>query len=398
MSPFIVILLLAMLLGSQPVTTDLYLPALPGMRESLNASMSQVQLTFSAMLLSFGASQMVWGPLSDKYGRRPILLWGLGIYIISCMASVMAPTIDWLILARIGQGIAVGAAVMCSRAIIRDLYAPIDGTRIMSKALSGLGVLACTAPLLGGYLTEHFGWQGPMMALVIFGIMSWLLIFFKYQESCSNKNINALEFNNLISTWKYIISHRTFLIYCALSTSSYSLLVTYLSSSSFVFIQIFGWTRAQYGLALFVNAAFYIAGTFIGRQLMSRYGFNTTLKLAGLMSFTGATVVGVCGLTGHLFPATVILPFALIMVAHGIHQPLGQASAVGPFPKAAGTAAALNGFIMMIVGFMIIAVLGITLKDNALPLAYGAWFWGSILALIAFTLGQKPLEPIKAAC
>lgn len=396
MSPSVVILLLAILLGSQPVTTDLYLPALPGMRESLGASMSQVQLTFSAMLLSFGASQMVWGPLSDKYGRRPILLWGLGIYIISCIASVFAPSIYWLIMARIGQGIAVGAAVMCSRAIIRDLYAPIDGTKIMSKALSGLGVLACTAPLLGGYLTEHLGWQGPMIALVVFGLISWLLVFFKYQESCHTKNQNALQLSNLISTWKMIISNKTFLTYCALSACSYSLLVTYLSSSSFVFIKIFGWTRAHYGVALFINAAFYIGGTFFGRQLMSRFGFNKTLAWAGLMSLTGSTVMGICGLTGQLNPYTVILPFGLIMVAHGIHQPLGQASAVGPFPNAAGTAAALNGFIMMLLGFIIIAILGVTLKENALPLAYGAWFWGSLLALVAFTFGQKPLQSQKA--
>jgi DHA1 family bicyclomycin/chloramphenicol resistance-like MFS transporter len=348
------------------------------------------------MLLSFGASQMVWGPLSDKFGRRPILLWGMGIYIISCIASVFAPTINWLIMARIGQGIAVGAAVMCSRAIIRDLYAPIDGTKIMSKALSGLGVLACAAPLLGGYLTEHIGWQGPMIALVVFGLISWLLVFFQYQESCHTKNQNALQINNLLSTWKMIITNRTFLTYCALSACSYSLLLTYLSSSSFVFIKIFGWTRAHYGVALFINAVFYIGGTFFGRQLMSQFGFNKTLAWAGVMSLLGSTVIGLCGLTGHLNPYTVILPFGLIMVAHGIHQPLGQASAVGPFPSAAGTAAALNGFIMMLLGFFIIAILGLTLKDNALPLAYGAWFWGTLLALVAFTLGQKPLPSQKA--
>lgn len=396
MSPSIVILLLAILLGSQPVTTDLYLPALPGMRESLGASMSQVQLTFSAMLLSFGASQMVWGPLSDRFGRKLILLWGLGIYIVSCMASVIAPTIHWLIAARIGQGIAVGAAVMCSRAIIRDLYAPIDGTKIMSKALSGLGVLACTAPLLGGYLTEHFGWQGPMTALVVFGLISFLLVFFYYQESCHTKNLNALQIGNLWSTWKSIIQHKTFLTYCALSACSYALLVTYLSSSSFVFIKVFGWTRAHYGVALFVNALFYIGGTFFGRHLMAKIGFNKTLAWAGVMSLTGSTIMGLSGVFDVLNPYTVILPFGIIMIAHGIHQPLGQASAVGPFPNAAGTAAAMNGFIMMLLSFFIIAVLGVTLQDNALPLAYGAWFWGTLLALVAFTLGQKPLATQKS--
>ena len=137
------ILVLAMLLSIQPVTTDLYLPALPALTRSLGAQMAAAQLTLSGLLLAFGCSQMVWGPLSDRFGRRPILLAGLGIYTVASLGSAFAPTMTLLIVWRIAQGAAMGAVVMCARAIVRDLYTPLDGARAMSKALTGLGIVAC---------------------------------------------------------------------------------------------------------------------------------------------------------------------------------------------------------------------------------------------------------------
>ena len=113
-------LLLALLRGLQAVTTDMYMPALPAIRTSLNASMGEIQLTLTALLLAFGLSQLFWGPLSDRFGRRPVLLVGMSTYVLASLACVVAPDIDWLIGARVVQGVAMGAAVMAARAIVRD--------------------------------------------------------------------------------------------------------------------------------------------------------------------------------------------------------------------------------------------------------------------------------------
>ena len=141
--PALTVLLLALLLGIQPVTTDLYLPALPALTAGYGASMAQAQLTLSALLLAFGVSQLVLGPLSDRFGRRPVLLWGMAAYVMAAIGSALAPSMDLLIVWRALQGAAMGAAVMCARAIVRDLYLPADGARVMSRALTGLGVIAC---------------------------------------------------------------------------------------------------------------------------------------------------------------------------------------------------------------------------------------------------------------
>ena len=128
----LVVLVLSMLLGLQPVATDLYLPSLPTIRLELGAGMPQMQLTLTALLLAFGLSQLVWGPLSDRYGRRPILLIGLAVFVLSSVGSAFSANIEQLIGWRMLQGVAMGAGVMCARAIVRDLYAPVDGARIMS--------------------------------------------------------------------------------------------------------------------------------------------------------------------------------------------------------------------------------------------------------------------------
>ena len=144
MSRHLVVLMLALLLGLQAVTTDLYLPALPAIREGMNASMGEIQLTLTALLLAFGLSQLVWGPMSDRFGRRPILLIGMSAYVLASIACVFAPGMAELIAARAVQGVAMGACVMAARAVVRDLYEPVQGAKVMSQALSGLGVIACT--------------------------------------------------------------------------------------------------------------------------------------------------------------------------------------------------------------------------------------------------------------
>ena len=172
MSSALIVLVLALLLGLQPITTDVYLPALPDLTRELGASMAQGQLTLTALLLTFGISQLIWGPLSDRFGRRPVLLAGMAAYVLASLGSALATSIDLLIVWRMVQGAAMGAAVMCARAIVRDLYAPAQGANVMSKALSGLGVIACLSAPIGGVLTAVFGWHAALLAVSGFSLAS----------------------------------------------------------------------------------------------------------------------------------------------------------------------------------------------------------------------------------
>jgi DHA1 family bicyclomycin/chloramphenicol resistance-like MFS transporter len=389
MSAGLVVVILSALLGIQPITTDLYLPALPALTEGFAATMSQAQLTLSGLLLAFGCSQLIWGPLSDRYGRRPILLWGLSAYTLASIGSTLAPSMALLIVWRIVQGAAMGAVVMCARAIVRDLYVPSEGARIMSKGLSGLGVLACLSAPVGGVLSEFLGWRAALTAVAVFGGVTLLLTALRFQESLTHKNPQALRPFNLVQTWVSILRNPTFLSYSALAAASYGGLFTFLATSSFVFIQVLGLNRAQYGLVMFSMCFFYLTGTFICRRLLPRFGVRTSVAIAAGLSLSGGTLMGIMTLAGQHNVWAIMLPYYLFMLGHGVHQPCGQSGAVGPFPRSAGAASALNGFLMMVVAFGMGGWLGQHMDGTVRPLTLGVWFWSVLVAASAWTLVQK---------
>ncbi len=384
----VVVLLLSLLLGLQPVTTDLYLPALPMLTAQLQAPMSQAQLTLTALLLAFGVSQLVWGPLSDRYGRRPILLSGLALYVLASLASSAAPDMHWLIIWRTLQGVAMGAAVMGARAIVRDLYAPTQGARVMSKGLSGLGVIACLSAPLGGLLTDWLSWRWALGALGVFAAVTLAVVAWHFQESVPHKNPRALQVRTLLATWRSILRHPTFLAFSALSAASYGGLFTFLAASSFVFTGVLGLSKTQYGLVMFVNSLAYIGGTFVCRRWIARHGVRRAVAQAGVLSLGGGVLMASCTLAGWTSVWSIMPAQLLFMIGHGIHQPCGQSGAVGPFPQAAGAASAVNGFLMMLCAFVMGGWLGQHMDGTALPMTLGVCFWSVLIALSAWTLVQ----------
>jgi DHA1 family bicyclomycin/chloramphenicol resistance-like MFS transporter len=396
MSPGVVVVVLALLLGIQPVSTDLYLPALPALTEGFSAQVREAQLTLTTLLLAFGMSQLVWGPLSDRFGRRPILLWGLGAYTLASVGCALAPSMALLIGWRTAQGAAMGAAVMCARAIVRDLYTPESGARLMSQGLTGLGVIACLCAPLGGLLADTFGWRYALTALAVFGAASLALVASRFHETVPRTNPQALNPRVLLATWRSIVRHPTFLTYSALTTASYAGLFTFLASSPFVFIKLLGLSRTQYGLLMLSVSLAFIAGTFICRRLLPRIGVRRSLAVAAVFTLSGGTLVGVLALAGLHNGWAIMLPFYLFMLGHGVHQPCGQSGSVGPFPLSAGAASALNGFFMMLAAFIVGGWVGTRLDGTAAALTNGVWFWSVCIALVAWTLVPRYGELRKA--
>ena len=335
MSSRLTVVLLALMLGIQPVSSDLYLPTLPILTEEFGASMAQVHMTLSALLLAFGISQLFWGPLSDMWGRRPVLMVGLIAYVVAGIGCVVAPSIDALILWRTLQGAAMGSVVVCARAIVRDLYTPDIGARVMSKALTGLGAIACMSAPLGAFLTQAYSWHAALGAVSVFGAICLLAIAWKYQESAPNTNGSIPPFKELAMTWWGILKHPAFIAFAGLTLGSYGGLFVFLVTSSFVFIGVVGLSKLEYGLLM-------------------------------------------CSMSFYIF-----------ILGHGIHQPCGQSGSVGPFPQAAGAASALGGFLMMGVAFLMGLWLGQQGGGAVQGMAWGIGFWSLVTSLTAWTLVQR---------
>ncbi|MBL0420451.1 Bcr/CflA family efflux MFS transporter [Ramlibacter sp. AW1] len=398
MSPGVVVVLLSLLLGLQPLTTDLYLPALPGLTRALGAepAQAQAQATLAVLLLAFGISQLAWGPLSDRFGRRPVLLAGIGIYVGASVGCALAPSMDLLVAWRAAQGAAMGAAVMGARAIVRDLYEPQVGARTMAKGLSGLGVIACLSAPLGGVVADLFGWRWALALLGIFSALLWLIIARHFTESLPAERRAPLHPGAIARSWWTIIRHPTFLAGSALATTSYAGLFTFLATAPFVFGQVIGLGATEVGVALFSVSLTYLAGTVLARRLLTRIGLRRAVMWAGGVSLLAGTVLVLLAWAGVRGIWALLPPIWLFMLAHGVHQPCGQVVAVAPFPKAAGAAAALNGFLMMLVAFAMGGWLGRQAMDSAWPLVSGLWFWGVCIAVVAFTLVRRHGELRRA--
>ena len=399
MSPLLVVLILALLLGLQAVTTDLYLPALPAIRDVFGAGMGEIQLTLTALLLAFGLSQLVWGPLSDRFGRRPILVGGMAAYVGASLACTLAPGMGWLIAARTVQGVAMGAAVMAARAVVRDLYAPAQGATVMSKALTGLGIIACTCAPLGGWLTDTVGWRYTLLAVSLFGLATLGMLVWRFEETLAQPNPKALQWRSLLRANLEILRHPTFRAWCALSSGSYLGLFTFLASSSFVFTRSLGYSKTAYGLFMLTMSLAYIVGTFWCRWMLRRTSVHRTVAVAAVLTLSAGVLMAALAHAGHdqdWYGAwAVMVPIYLFMFGHGVHQPCGQSGAVAPFPTKAGTASALNGFLMMLGAFFMGGWLGQHMDEPVLALADGMLLWCTFIALVAWTAVQRHGRPLE---
>ena len=395
MSPALVVTVLVLLLGIQPVTTDLYLPALPSLARELNAGVSAAQLTLSALIICFGVAQLVCGPLADRFGRRPVLLVGLALYTVASVLAAGSPSIEWLIASRAFQGAAMAAAVTCGRSIVRDLYEPQQGARVMARALGGLGLIAFVCPLLGGAIVHWLDWHAALMTLAAFGAAALALIALRFVETVPLRNPNATRLAPLLANWAQILAHPTFRAFASLLSMSYAGLFILLAASSFVFIDVLGVSRIACGAILASNSIFYVAGTFLCRRLLTHHGLRQTVAIGGALSLAGGLITATLSLLGahEVSVWSLIVPAWIYMLGHGIHQPCGQAGAVGPFPDKAGTAASLSGFLMMAVAFGVGLLLGRGLNGTVFPLTLGLGLFGIGVATVAWTQVRRHGEP-----
>ena len=377
---------LALLLGLQPIATDLYLPGLPGLARDLGASMGQATQTMAALILAFGLAQLVWGPLADRFGRRPVLRLGLALFVVASIGCALAPSMSALIGWRAVQGAGLAAAVVCARAMLRDLYEPREGARVMSIALTGLGLIALIAPPLGGVIAALWGWRATLGVVAVCGALVLAFVLIKLPETIAHKNRDATRALPLLSTWRRIAAHPTFQAWAALISATYGGLFTLLAASSFVYINVLGLSAAEYGLTLASGSAAYIVGTFFCRRWIARHGMARGVAIGARFSGAGGVAMVVFALAGVHTVWAVLLPQWLYCFGHGIHQPVGQAAVVGPFPKHAGAASALAGFVMAALAFGVGVWLGHTLDDSVMPMALGVGFWALLTCAVAWVL------------
>jgi DHA1 family bicyclomycin/chloramphenicol resistance-like MFS transporter len=389
---------LVALLGLQPVTTDLYLPALPTLQADLGAPVAAAQLTLSALIVCFGLAQLAWGPIADRVGRRPVLLLGLGLYVAAALAATVAPDIAWLVAARALQGAGLAAAIACGRAIVRDVYEPVEGARAMARVMTGLGVIAVLSPLAGGLIVESTGsWRGTLLGTALAGAVALGIVALRLGETLPRPDPTATRLARVVGNWRAVAEDPRFVAWTAVAAGTYGGIFVLLVGSAYVYIGVLGVSRAVYGMLLASMSLFYIVGTLLARRLIARHGLAGTVRRGSLLATAGGLSMAALALAGVEHVWAVLLPQWLYAIGHGLNQPCAQVGAVAPFPEKAGTAASLSGFAMMTVAFVTGLVLGAVHDGTTRPMAIALAVFGTGLAVAAWTLVSRLDGPPTAA-
>jgi DHA1 family bicyclomycin/chloramphenicol resistance-like MFS transporter len=385
----LVVAVLTLLIALQPVTTDLYLPALPALRAHFNGSVSAVQLTLSVLMVSFGISQLVWGPVADRFGRRPVLLVGLTIYTVAAIVGALAPTMAILIAARAVQGIGMAAAMVCGRAMVRDLFEPHQGTHVMTQAMSVLAVISMSAPVFGAVLTSAWSWRAALLATAVFAAATLALIALRVPETVPQKQHNATRMRPLLSSYALIARHPSFITWTGLNSLGYAANFCFFSASSYVYIDTLGLSREAFGFVLGGASVAYLLGTFCCRRWIARSGVQASVRRAGWITLLAALVF-LCPLMVHGHTTwTLTAGLWLHLFGYGILQPCGQVGLAAPFPRRAGSASALGGFAFALAAFLSSTWVGVISDGTALPVALTTGVLVAGCALVALIVVQR---------
>ena len=359
---------LAMLTALGPLSTDFYLPSLPDIVRVMQTDIAGAQATLSVFLFGFAGGQIFWGPLSDRVGRRPVLLVGLGIFMVSTLACAFAPSIEALTIARAVQALGASGPIVLSRAMVRDLYEGPRAGRELARMGMIMGLVPAIAPVLGGVLQQAFGWRSTFVATLAFAAAVVAMVTFLLPETIRNRSREPLSLVSIISGFGTLLASRAFRVYVALTALAYGGLFAFISGSSFILIDIHGLTPVQYGLSFSLVVLGFILGTILAQRLVARRGMDGVIAL-GVRCLAGgglAMLVCVAGDFGGV--AGVVLPMALYTCGVGLTMPQAQASAMMPFPDRAGAASSFTGICQMLFSACVGLLVGHSLKSGALPL------------------------------
>lgn len=374
--------LLAALVAFGPITTDIYLPALPGLVKTFETDASRIQLTLSIFLAGYAFAQLLVGPLSDRFGRRPILIGGLVLYFFATLACIFAGTIGELITARFFQAIGACSGAVLGRAVVRDVYGA-NAAKVLAYIATTMATSLMVAPVFGGYLLKWFGWQSIFIVLVISNFCLFVLVYRYLQETNQHKNPNAVDLVHLLMNYRELLRNRLFVGYVLTNSFSYGGIFCFISGSSFVLIDFLGIEPTHYGLLFGCFVFGYINGTFLVSQLTQRLGIDKLIFAGCLTAASAGITMTVLALAGIVSVLAIIAPMYFFSLGVGLVMPNAMAGAVGPYPRMAGAASALLGFIQM--GLAAFVSFAVGLFDNAtqIPMTIGITLMG-LLGLISF--------------
>lgn len=368
---------LALILGAMtaimPMAVDMYLPALPSLTQSLQVDPSRVQLTLSSFFLGVAGGQLLHGPLSDRYGRRPLMLVGLALYVLASAGCAMATSVGMLTVLRFVQALGACSGMVISLAVIRDSFAPQEGARMISRMMLVLGVAPILAPLAGGQLLAWLGWRAIFWFLAVYGAVLFVAVALTLPETRPAHTRGPTGVRSWLAGFAGIIVQRRFIGFTLARGFASAAMFAYIAGSPFVFIVLFEVPPAHFGWLFGINAIGLIAATQINVRLLRH---STPERVAG-RAVRVSVGAGLCLVGAALLPVdwglpafvALLVPLFFCVATNGLINPNATALGMAPFGDRAGTASALIGSISFGIAGLASALVSAFPAHSALPMA-----------------------------
>jgi MFS transporter, DHA1 family, multidrug resistance protein len=382
----VVTALLTALVALGPMSTDLYLPSLPGLLRHFDADIAEVQLTLSVFLVGLAVGQLVYGPLSDRFGRRPVLLAGLILYVVASAICALAPSVPTLIATRLLQATGACAGPVVCRAVVRDVHGREGAARILSYMGAAMALAPALGPILGGFVEAWLGWRANFAILCIYGAVGLALTAAILPETAPHRGESGGGLDAALRGYLGLLGQRVYIGFVLCCALAYGGIFCFISGSSFVFVDIIGLAPQLYGVCFGAIVLGYILGTLMGGRLTRRIGVERLVRTGGLISAVGGLALLLSVWTTGASVAGILLPTVIYMVGTGLVLPNAMAGAIGPFPRMAGTAAALLGFVQMGLAAAGGVAIGHLANGTAIPMAAGIALAGLLQPLIYWLL------------
>jgi DHA1 family bicyclomycin/chloramphenicol resistance-like MFS transporter len=368
----VLLALLALLSAFTPLSIDLYLPALPMITVDLHGTVGDIQLTLSAFMIAFGAGQIFYGPAGDRFGRRPVILSGLFVYVLTSIGCAFAGEAVHLIVLRLLEGVAACGSVVLARTMVRDLAERDQAARAMSLMMACTSIAPMLAPLIGGQILWFLGWRAIFWTLAGIGFFALVVSYFRLPETLRPEYRQPLVLSSILARFGQLVRHRAFMGYAFTSSFMFSALLSFLSGSPFVFIEKYGIPPRNYGLIFGGMVVFMTIGSLLNARFVRVFGADRILR--GAVIVPG--VCGVCALVlgqvearyGSIGMWPIVACFAPQIAAISLIGPNSMALALQRYPHMAGTASSLMGVMQFGIGALFGAAVGQTYDGTIGPM------------------------------
>jgi len=345
---------LVMMAGLQAMVLNMYLPALPRMAEHFGTTYGLVQLSVAVFMGANAVLQIFIGPISDRYGRRPVLLIGIALFLAATLGAIYAPTLEIFLFMRAGQA-AIVTAMVLSRAIVRDIAPPDEAGSMLAYVTMGMALVPMIAPTVGGILTNHYGWESSFWALFAVGLVLFAVVWFDLKETAPKSEVS------LLSQWHNfpeLLRSKRFVGYTVSVTCAAGAFYAYIGGAAYVGTSRFGLSEAALGAYMGTPALGYFFGNFIAGRYSRRVGINRMILAGGLVATAGIAGALVLSAFGHSSVNIFFGAMVFLGLGNGMQLPNALAGTLMVRPQLAGTAAGLGGSIMIAGGASISAFAG----------------------------------------